>query len=378
VSEYTLATAWNILTASNVASFSVAAQEAQPTNLFFDNTGLKMYIVGVNTNNIHEYSLATAWQVNTASFITSFSTAYTGLGISTLDFKSDGTKFYIIGLDDKKIAQYSLATPWQTNTAVYISESNTISTIAGNANALVFDSTGSYLYVTDSSSSVVKEYNISTPWNTSSNITFVANSVSLGSNNLKGLFWKYDGRSLFIINDLSDTVDEYKLVSPFTGNLVSDSSQQQLIPDAQISTAITRSGNVTVTANVTYKIILSSTITANIGDYITQFANTGNARVLQSVTNSSAIAVDFVTGVFQTAANIGTRVNLVSLTSGVSSLTANVVSQNTLGSVFANGNVVLSSTSVLQSNIWEQFGTTLQNSTTTGAQFIKAEPSYTP
>ena len=379
VYEYTLTTAWDISTASNVAAFSVAAQEAQPTNFSFDSTGLKMYVVGVNTNNVHEYTLNTAWQVNTASFATSFSTSFAGLGISTLEFKPDGTIFYIIGQADKIIQQYSLTTPWQINTATTISQSSIISTISGNASALVFDPTGSFVYINDSGSSFIKEYNLSTPWSASSSITFVANSAVLGSAGLGGLFWKYNGRSVFVVDDTVDTIKEYVLAPPFLGNIVSDSSKTQLIPDSQIYTATTRSGNVTVTANVTYKVILSTNITANIGDYITQFVgNTGNARVLGNVTNANVVAVDFVTGTFQTAANIGTRVNLVSLTSGVSSLTANVVSQNALGSVFANGNVVLNSVSVLRSNIWEQFSTTLQNSTTTGAQFIRAEPSYKP
>jgi len=163
-----------------------------------------------------------------------------------------------------------------------------------------------------------------------------------------------------------------------TGNTVSDSSFTQLISDAQILDSTTITGNVAVTANVTFKILLSAKISANVGDYITQFGNTGNARVLQSVTSANIVAVDFVTGTFQTAANAGTRINLVSISNGVSSLTANVLSQNPLGTVYANGNVVLSSTTVLRSNIWEQFGTTLQNSTTLGAQFIRAEPSYIP
>jgi hypothetical protein len=162
------------------------------------------------------------------------------------------------------------------------------------------------------------------------------------------------------------------------GNIVSDSSLEQLIPNAQVYGAATVSGNLNVTANVSFKVVLSSTITANIGDYITQFANTGNARILQSETNANVVAVDFVTGTFQTGANIGTRINLVSLTTGLTSVNANVISLNSLGSVNSNGNVVLSGVSVLRSNIWEQFGTTLQNSTTTGAQFIRAEPSYTP
>jgi hypothetical protein len=163
------------------------------------------------------------------------------------------------------------------------------------------------------------------------------------------------------------------------GNTVSDSSLAQLIPNAQIFSPVTVTGNVTVTANVTFKLVLSSNITANIGDYITQFiGNTANARVLGNVISSNVVAVGNVTGVFVTAANTGTRVNIASMTSGVSTTTANVLTISTLGSVFANGNVVLSSTPLLRSNIWEQFGTTLQNSNTVGAQFIRAEPSYIP
>jgi hypothetical protein len=274
-----------------------------------------------------------------------------------------------------------LSTPWQLSSASYVSISSNINSISGQIKSLTFADNGQILHIIDENTKNVKEYKLETVWNTGSNINFVNNSVSLASStsSLEGMYWKSNGRSAFIISrDLVSIINEYALVPPFGSNIASDSSEAQLIPNSQIYTATTLSGNVTVTANVSYKIILSSTITANIGDYITQFANTGNARVLQSVTNGNVIAVDFVTGVFQPAANIGTRVNLVSLTSGVSSLTANVISRNVLGSVFANGNVVLNSVSVLRSNIWEQFSTTLQNSTTTGAQFIKAEPSYIP
>jgi hypothetical protein len=66
------------------------------------------------------------------------------------------------------------------------------------------------------------------------------------------------------------------------------------------------------------------------------------------------------------------------MTSGVSGTTANILSITPLGSIYANGNVVLSSTPLLRSNIWEQFSTTLENSTTVGAQFIRLEPSYIP
>jgi hypothetical protein len=70
------------------------------------------------------------------------------------------------------------------------------------------------------------------------------------------------------------------------------------------------------------------------------------------------------------------RANIVSST-GTTNTTANVLSFAPLGSISANATVYVNQT-ILQSNIWETFGNTLQNSTTTGAQFIKTEPSYIP
>ncbi len=163
-----------------------------------------------------------------------------------------------------------------------------------------------------------------------------------------------------------------------SGNLLSDSSRAQIIPNSQIFVSNTITGNIKTTSNVTYKLITSANITANIGDYITQFANTGNARVLQSVTSANVVAVDFVTGTFQTATNVATRINIVSITTGITSTLANITNLAKLGSINANGNVVLSSVRILQSNIWAEFGSNLQNSTTVGAQFIRAEPSYIP
>jgi hypothetical protein len=46
--------------------------------------------------------------------------------------------------------------------------------------------------------------------------------------------------------------------------------------------------------------------------------------------------------------------------------------------LLSNGNVVLNGVTTLKSNIWEQFGVTLQNSTTAAAQFIREQTSYIP
>jgi len=73
VDEYTLTTAWDVSTASFVDSFSVATQETVPTGIAFSKSGDKMFIVGSNGDDVNEYTLTTAWDVSSASFVDSFS-----------------------------------------------------------------------------------------------------------------------------------------------------------------------------------------------------------------------------------------------------------------------------------------------------------------
>jgi len=68
VNEYTLTTAWDVSSASFVDSFSVASEEASPSDIAFSKSGEKMFIVGNNDDDVNEYTLTTAWDVSTASF----------------------------------------------------------------------------------------------------------------------------------------------------------------------------------------------------------------------------------------------------------------------------------------------------------------------
>jgi len=68
VSEYTLTTAWDVSTASFVDSFSVVTQEANPQDIWFDSSGKTMFILGQAGDDVNVYKLTTAWDVSTASF----------------------------------------------------------------------------------------------------------------------------------------------------------------------------------------------------------------------------------------------------------------------------------------------------------------------
>ena len=110
VNEYDLSTAWDISTASYLQNFSVTAQETNPEDIFFKPDGTKMYITGRSGDDVNEYDLSTAWDVSTASYLQNFSVSAQEAAPTGVFFKSDGTKMYIVGASGKAVYQYSTGT----------------------------------------------------------------------------------------------------------------------------------------------------------------------------------------------------------------------------------------------------------------------------
>ena len=59
VNEYTLASAFNTATASFVDSFDISSQDTLPNGLVFNSDGTKMFVTGNQGNDINEYTLST-------------------------------------------------------------------------------------------------------------------------------------------------------------------------------------------------------------------------------------------------------------------------------------------------------------------------------
>jgi len=106
VNEYDLSTAWDITTASYSQLFSVAAQETNPTGVFFKPDGTKMYVVGSTGDDVNEYNLSTAWDISTASYSQNFSVAAQDILPTGIFFKPDGLKMYVIGNSTDAIWSY--------------------------------------------------------------------------------------------------------------------------------------------------------------------------------------------------------------------------------------------------------------------------------
>lgn len=205
INEYSMSTAWDLSTASYTTVFSTASQDNSPFEVFFKSDGTKMYVLGDSSNAIFQYSLSTAWDVSTASY-DSVNFSYAGEeGLAYgLTFKPDGTKFYISGVNSSDVFQYSLSTAWDLSTASYDNVNFNASTQETAVTAVEFSSDGTKMFVIGYQGDDVNEYSLSTAWDVSS-ASYVQNfSVSAQATFPASIRFKPDGTKMYILKDPSN------------------------------------------------------------------------------------------------------------------------------------------------------------------------------
>lgn len=164
--------------------------EATPTGLFFKYDGTKMYIVGTTTRLVQQYSLATAWDITTASYDAGvvFSVSAQDSSPQNICFSPDGTKFYLAGATNQSIFQYSLSPAWDITTLSYV-QSLDVSTDVTAPSGISFINDGSKFITVDRVAEEIYSYDLATNWDIST-----ASYTSVRTN-------EFDVRSAFIKGD---------------------------------------------------------------------------------------------------------------------------------------------------------------------------------
>jgi hypothetical protein len=138
----------NVLSATyDNVSFSVAAEDATPTDLFFSPDGLKMFVLGDSGNEVNEYILSTAWVVSSAVFAVTFSVSSQDGNPAGLFFRADGTKMYIVGDLNNTVYQYTLSAPWSIASASYDNISFSVATQDAAPSGIFFKPNGLSMYM---------------------------------------------------------------------------------------------------------------------------------------------------------------------------------------------------------------------------------------
>jgi len=223
VYQYSLSTAWDLSTASyDSISFSANSQDTFTYDVHFKTDGLKMYIMGATNDKVFQYTLSTAWDISTASYDSVFfSVPYAQEpSPNTLDFKTDGTKMYILGSTNNDIYQYSLSTAWDVSTASYDTKSFDVTGQTPSPTDILFKSDGTKLYVIGSVNNTVYQYSLSTTWDISTaSYDSVSFSVATQVSNARGMYFKTDGSRLYVMGLVTDKVFQYSTTGSLAGTV---------------------------------------------------------------------------------------------------------------------------------------------------------------
>lgn len=185
--QYDLSTAWDVTTATQVRTLNVT----QPDGIYFSNDWLYFYIGREDDHSIKRYSMSTAWDISTATQdqSLSFNTSY----VYQISFSEDG-KHISYGRGENNIFylwSYDLATARDLTTATN-QKSYYVSWVT-----LVWISVKnewSYLYTADESWSNIKQYELTTPYDITSNKTEIGTYSLTGYNDGRAFYVSPDGK----------------------------------------------------------------------------------------------------------------------------------------------------------------------------------------
>ena len=214
VYQYSLSTAFDVSSASylNYYASGVAAQ-----SMSFNNDGTKLFLL--TANQIREYSVSTAFDTSsTVSLTTYTSLSSQESSMTGFAFNNDGTKMFTVGYNNDKVYEYALSTAFDvSSSSLSFTDSLSISSQEQIPTEIRFNLDGTKMYITGNEGRDINEYTLSTAFDISSTVTHKG-SYSLISSDFypSGFSFNNDGTKLFTTGTSFDRVNEHSLTTPFS------------------------------------------------------------------------------------------------------------------------------------------------------------------
>lgn len=208
--QYSLGTAWDVTTSTFVQSNNINSLTNLIYGLDFKSDGTELYIMN-SVDTVVKLVLSTAWDISTASpvFPTNTSVASQAVNAYGLEFKGDGTKMYIASTSG--IFGYDLSTAWDVTTASYSSEFLDVSAYDTAPMSIFINPDGTKMYITGFVSDQVNEFDLSTAWDISSGSYLQSLDISAQSTYSSGIFFDPDGTKMYVTDYSEDEVNQYNL-----------------------------------------------------------------------------------------------------------------------------------------------------------------------
>lgn len=158
IAQYLLSTAWDVTTASFVREIpsdpSTSVTERIPRAIFFKTDGTLMYLVGGESDLVFQYTLSTPWDISTFTETGTFSSATQELDARDIHITSDGTHMYLVGASGDDINQYTLTTAWDITSATFVRDAPTTPISDTSPQGVYVSDDGARLYFTGNTDSI--------------------------------------------------------------------------------------------------------------------------------------------------------------------------------------------------------------------------------
>jgi len=200
----------DIPTGGSVFGVNTLILHQVPCDVTFSADGSNMYIANSYNGMVLQYTLATSWDITTATMYQSVYTAYDTINCVT--FSPDGVHMYVVvaGSVDK-ILEYYLATPWDITSSIY---NNIKDTIGDIPYSVAFNSTGTKMYELDANTYSIYQYTLSTAWDLST-ATYDSVSINVQSSGSRDIVFSSDGTKLYEADGTNDKIHMYTLSTPW-------------------------------------------------------------------------------------------------------------------------------------------------------------------
>jgi hypothetical protein len=242
--QYDLSTAYQLSTAVYSGnSLNVYATENSVRGLAFKTDGTKMYIIGTIGDEVQTYNLSTAWDLSTATSAGETFNVNSGIANQTapsgVNFKPDGTTMWTSCYDTEKLVEWSLSTAWNVSTASYVRD--VVMSSSHNLRDHIFsrwNSDGTKLFAAGFTTDGFTEFSASTAYriDTLTKTDTINFRSGLAGNNLV-FDISSDGSYFFVGGGVTGTLVKYKAESMYSITLPSSVQNipQPLMPDSTVN-----------------------------------------------------------------------------------------------------------------------------------------------
>lgn len=213
IMRYTLGTAWDVTTAVLDAGQVFTPTTPQlygPAELLVREDGALLLVIGTTNAYVAAFALATPFDLTSGDPVAAsqFNVAAVTTSGKGFAFSPDGTRMFIVHSADGTVHSFTLATPWDLGTAT--ADGVTYTFGLGNLNAIWASPDGTMLFGITANGDFVTRVDLATPWDlATAAVVSTAEFTEVSSPNT--LIFKPDGKRVYVAD--STNVHQYRLPS---------------------------------------------------------------------------------------------------------------------------------------------------------------------